>query len=219
MPRWLEVIIAFLCIVVLTPVYFVLALIIYLESPGMPLFFQERIGKGGKPFWIWKFRKMGIHESRDGLGVTLENDKRLTRVGRFLEKLKLDELPQFFNVLKGDLSLVGPRPEIARFTNYYPEKWAIVLSVRPGIAGYALMHRTHENYLYPPDCNDPEGFYIERILPKKLDMEMFYIQNRCFLLDIKILLSITLKLCRSIFQIFFYEFFGISQEITVRKSL
>ena len=145
-------------------------------SPNLASVKTERL------FLMIKFRKMPRHVPKNGKGITTANDIRLTRMGRLLERFKLDELPQFINVLLGNMSIVGPRPEIPRFTAFYPEKWAKILSKRPGIIGYSQIKVPHETDLYPANCLDHEEYYIQNILPEKLDNEIEYIQKKIFFL-------------------------------------
>jgi lipopolysaccharide/colanic/teichoic acid biosynthesis glycosyltransferase len=194
MSRILEVIIVVVLLLLLSPLLILLALAVVIDSPGPPFFRQRRVGIHGTYFWMYKFRKMRNSIPPDGKGITTRNDVRLTRMGKILERFKLDELPQLLNVLKGDMALIGPRPEIPRFTVYYPEKWQEVLKVRPGVIGYSQMIVPHESDLYPPDCVDHEAYYIEHILPDKLDNEIRYTQLRSFALDIQILFQVTCSL-------------------------
>ncbi len=191
MPRWLEFILALLALLILSPLFLVLMAAIVLDSPGWPLFFQRRVGIGGRYFWMIKFRKMPSYVPPDGKGITTRHDVRLTRIGRFLERFKLDELPQIINILLGHMALIGPRPEIPKFTACYPEKWKQVLSIRPGVIGYSQIKHPHETDLYPPGCVDHEKYYVEHILPEKLDHEIEYIANKSLALDLKIFLGVT----------------------------
>lgn len=190
MSRFLEVLLVFFVLVLLFPLIVLICMAVLIESPGNPFFLQERIGKNGKPFLMIKFRKMRCFETCDGIGVTLRNDARFTRVGRWLERFKLDELPQFINVLNGDMSIVGPRPELRKFVQHYPEKWNRVLQIRPGIVGYAQTVNPIESDLYPVSCSDPETYYVECILPEKLDREIRYISNRSLILDFSIVFKV-----------------------------
>ncbi|HOJ61431.1 MAG TPA: sugar transferase [bacterium] len=194
MPRWLEFILALLALFLVSPLFLVLMLAIVLDSPGWPLFFQRRVGINGQYFWMIKFRKMPSYVPPDGKGITTRNDVRLTRVGRFLERFKLDELPQLINVLLGHMALIGPRPEIPKFTAFYPEQWKIVLSVRPGIIGFSQIKHPHETDLYPPGCVDHEKYYVEHILPAKLKEEIEYVGKKSWLLDLKIFGAVTIAL-------------------------
>ena len=194
MPRWLECLIVLFALIILSPVFLLLMLAIVIDSPGWPLFFQRRVGVNGEYFWMIKFRKMHASVPPDGKGITTKHDVRLTRMGRFLERFKLDELPQLINVLLGHMSLVGPRPEIPRFTTYYPEKWKKVLSLPPGVVGYSQIKTPHETDLYPSDCLDHEKYYVENILPDKLDNEIEYIAKKSLWLDLSILLRVSAAL-------------------------
>ncbi len=178
MPRYLECLISIFILILISPLLLIIILAIVIDSPGWPFFFQRRVGKNGKLFWLIKFRKMPVSVPADGKGITTSNDIRLTRMGRFMERLKFDELPQFINIIKGDLALIGPRPELEKFVKYYPEKWEKVLSIRPGVIGYSQGKIPHEADLYPADCMDHEQYYIENILPEKLDNEISYIEKK-----------------------------------------
>lgn len=201
MPRWLERLIAFCALIALSPFLLIVMVAIVLDSPGWPLFLQRRVGRGGQLFWLIKFRKMAASVPVDGKGITTNHDIRLTRMGRLMERFKIDELPQFVNVILGDMSLVGPRPEIPRFTEFYPEKWKKVLSVRPGVVGYSQVRVPHENDLYPPDCFDHEKYYVERILPGKLDDEINYVSRKNTWLDFSILFRVTIALLTKTFTL------------------
>ncbi|MDX9753166.1 MAG: sugar transferase [bacterium] len=194
MPRSIEFLLSLCAILLLSPLFILLMIAIVLDSPGWPFFRQIRVGKNGHLFYMIKFRKMPRYVPKDGKGITTANDIRLTRMGRLLERFKLDELPQFFNVLMGSMSLVGPRPEIPKFTGHYPEKWEKVLSIRPGVVGYSQIKVPHETDLYPPDCLDHEAYYIQHILPEKLENEIEYIQKKSFRFDLSILVKVSLSL-------------------------
>lgn len=193
MNRFFELVIVIPVLIVLMPVYLILACIIMLTSPGNPFFVQPRVGQNRSLFPMLKFRKMAATESTNGIGVTTMHDERLTGIGKWLARFKLDELPQFINVLKGDMALVGPRPELEKFVSHYPELWDKVLQVKPGIIGYAQTYCPHEEELYPEFCSDPEAFYINRILPQKLEMELEYVERRSTWLDLKILVHVSIK--------------------------
>ncbi|MGC9326203.1 MAG: sugar transferase [Candidatus Hinthialibacter sp.] len=194
MPRFLEFFIALIALTLLLPVFLVISMAICLDSRGWPFFRQRRVGRGGAIFWMFKFRKMFSYVPPDGKGITTNHDVRLTRMGRLLERFKLDELPQIINVLLGDIALVGPRPEIERFISYYPEKWEKVLSIRPGLIGYSQIKVPHEGDLYPKNCLDHEKYYIEHILPEKLENEIEYMEKKSLWLDLSILFKVSLSL-------------------------
>lgn len=190
MPNWLERFIALIALILLSPLFLLIMLAIVIDSPGWPFFSQRRVGKDGIYFWMLKFRKMYNFVPKDGKGITTKHDVRLTRMGRYLERFKLDELPQIINVLLGHMALIGPRPEIPRFTVYYPEKWKKVLSIRPGLVGYSQITTPHEMELYPRDCLDHEKYYVESILPDKLDNEIKYVKKKSCLFDISIIFGV-----------------------------
>lgn len=154
--------------------------------PGPIIFLQQRIGLNGKPFYLYKFRSMYIlGEAKIGT-FHAGDTSRITPLGKFLRKTKLDELPQLFNVLKGDMSIVGPRPEVEKWTKVYPEKWAIVHKVKPGITDNAsILFRNEEEIL--KNSPNPEETYKNEILPRKLDLYIDYVNNHSFLGDMKII--------------------------------
>ena len=193
MPRWFEILFASGCLLVLLPFFLIIALLIIIDSAGPIFFRQSRIGKNGKSYEIIKFRKMHIDATSHGAAVTQKNDPRLTRVGRWLERFKLDETPQFINVLLGHMSIVGPRPEVEHYVEFYPEKWKTIHTLRPGVVGYAQTRYPFESDLYPEDCEDPVRFYIQYILPEKLDLEIEYVQRRGFWFDWGVILQIVQK--------------------------
>jgi len=193
MRRFAEIVLTLFVLLLLAPVFIIICTLIVCTSPGNPFFAQTRVGKNGKHFQIYKFRKMDIQEPENGVGVTVLSDRRLNRVGRWLERFKLDELPQFFNVLQGDMAYIGPRPEIPKFVEYYKDKWSIVHSVKPGVLGYAQTICSHEGELYPPNCTDPESFYLQQILPAKLDAEISYVQSKRFWRDLSIFIRVSAK--------------------------
>lgn len=173
-------------LIVLAPLFVLIALAIVLDS-GTPVFYRQvRVGRGRVPFRILKFRSMRPDADRHGR-LTVSNDLRVTRVGSFLRRYKLDELPQFANVLMGQMSLVGPRPEVPEFVDEYsPEDAALVLSVRPGITDNASIEFRNENDLLDAAV-DPKETYIATILPTKLAYYRDYVRQRSFLGDLKIL--------------------------------
>lgn len=169
------------------PLLLLVALTVKLESPGPILFSQERLGKGGKVFRIRKFRKFPAGWTNVGSGVTLSGDARMTRVGRVLEKTKLDELPQLWNIVCGEMSFVGPRPETLRFADLFVGPYRKVLDFTPGVLGpHQVLHRT-ESDLYPADC-DPEAFYREVIFVQKAKMDMEYFSRSTFVDDLLLLM-------------------------------
>jgi lipopolysaccharide/colanic/teichoic acid biosynthesis glycosyltransferase len=172
-------------LICLLPVFAGLALAVIVDN-GPPVFFrQTRVGKNGRPFRIWKFRTMRVGSL--GSVITAAGDGRITRVGAVLRRWKLDELPQLFNVLTGDMSLVGPRPEVAEYVRLEEPLWQAVLQVRPGITDLAsLLYRNEEELLGAAD--DPNAFYRASVLPAKLFLNLAYLRSRCFRLDLRLIL-------------------------------
>ncbi len=176
---------SFLGVLILSPLLILLALIIKVSSSGPAFFMQSRVGRKGKPFKLIKLRTMSLSKEAAKGSFDAGDISRITPFGRFLRKTKLDELPQLFNVLKGDMSLVGPRPEVEQWTRVYPEKWAIVHSVRPGITDYASIHFRNEEEILAASVN-PYETYKNEILPRKLALNIEYVNNQSFLEDLKI---------------------------------
>lgn len=182
--RAFDIVCSLLGLVVLSPLLLVVSLLVAVTSPGGVFFRQERIGKGGKPFRIFKFRSM--RKDNAGLKITTGNDSRITPVGRFLRKSKIDELPQLINVLVGAMSFVGPRPEVADYVSLYTPYQRQVLLVRPGITGLASIRFRNENDLLTAST-DPNRTYIEQIMPRKIDLDLEYIPHASVLYDIKLI--------------------------------
>ena len=182
--RAFDVLCSFLGLTVLSPVLLVVSVLVAVTSPGGVFFRQERIGKDGRPFRIFKFRSM--RKDNAGLKITTGNDSRITPVGRFLRKSKIDELPQLINVLVGDMSFVGPRPEVADYVNLYTPYQRQVLLVRPGITGLASIRFRNENDLLTAS-DDPNRTYVEQIMPRKIDLDLEYIPHASVFYDIKLI--------------------------------
>lgn len=199
--RAFDLVVSGAAVLVLAPLFVVIAVLIKLDSRG-PLFFSQiRVGRDRRRFRIWKFRKMYHDLPQQGPNLTRRRDARLTRIGRLLERTKLDELPQFFNVLVGDMSIIGPRPEIPLFVAQYPEQWDRVLSVKPGIFGPCQLRFRNEAELYPPGCTDLENYYVRHILPVKLAMDAEY-ASRCSLVgDLAILVRAVLTCLLDLFRV------------------
>lgn len=188
--RALDLIVSTVGLVVASPVLGAAALAVRGSSPGPIFFRQERIGLAGKPFRIHKFRTMS--HGAAGLAVSTAHDHRITRVGAVLRRTKLDELPQLIDVLRGDMSLVGPRPEVAKYVAQWPkESRDEILSVRPGITDPASIEMRNESDLLS-EQEDPEGFYIRELLPLKASMYLDYVRTRSLVGDLKIL-ALTIK--------------------------
>jgi lipopolysaccharide/colanic/teichoic acid biosynthesis glycosyltransferase len=171
----------------LTPLFLAIAIAIKLTSRGRVLFRQTRIGRHGRPFSILKFRSMYSGDA-DGSVITVAGDRRVTPLGKFLRRFKLDELPQLWNVFRGEMSLVGPRPEVSAYVAHYTPKQRVVLSVRPGITDPSSLAYRHEETLLEA-ASDPECFYRMHILPDKLARSSAYLQNVTFSGDLRIILQ------------------------------
>ena len=177
MIRLFDILFSFLGIFCLFPFFILIWIIIRLESKGGGFFYQYRVGRNGEEFKLYKFRTMRIGADKGSLITIGGNDSRITRVGYFLRRYKLDELPQLLNVLKGDMSLVGPRPEVSKYVNMYTEEQRKVLTVRPGITDYASIEYVDENFILGK-AQDPERTYVEIIMPNKIMYNMKYINNK-----------------------------------------
>ena len=170
----------------LSPMLLLVALLIVLDSPGLPFFLQERVGKDGKPFYISKFRTMTQARRPGGMQLTAAGDARITRVGQWLRQYKIDELPQLINVLRGEMNLVGPRPEVPKYVRYYSETERRALSVPPGITDLATLYYRNESEELA-EQEDPEAYYIESILPRKLALNLAYLDRRFAVTDAAVL--------------------------------
>lgn len=194
--RLLDVVAAIVGLVFLSPVFAAAALAIRLDSPGPVFYRQERIGRHGRPFRIVKFRSMTHDTDRGSNHVTVAGDPRITRVGAFLRKTKIDEFPQLINVLLGQMSLVGPRPEVAQFVELYDERQRRVLDVLPGITSTAsIAYRDEEHQLSSSD--DPGATYLHDIMPKKLEMNLTYIERENVVRDVGVILRTLATVWRS----------------------
>ena len=176
--RSVDFVIAACCLIFFSPLAIACAIAIRLED-GLPVIYrQERIGLHGKPFFIYKFRSMKIDAEKDGPDLLeIKGDPRLTKVGRFLRMHHLDELPQLWNVFIGDMSLVGPRPEVKKYTDLYTEEQKQVLHVRPGITDWASIKYVDENKILG-ESKTPDEAYVNLIMPNKIKLNMVYIQNQ-----------------------------------------
>ena len=192
--RAMDIVLSAAALAVLWPLLLLIALAVVIDDPGPVFYRQVRIGRGGKPFRIFKFRSMRADNA--GPQITVGADERITRSGRFIRAYKLDELPQLLNVLLGDMSIVGPRPEVPRYVALYPaDVRDEVLSVRPGMTDWASVQYRSESALLA-QSPDPERTYVETVLPAKLALCQQYVRERSLLLDLKIIamtLGILLK--------------------------
>ena len=200
MRRLIDIVIALLILPILCPVFALVSLAIVFESVGSPFYGGWRIGKGGKAFRMWKFRTMVSKADRIGGAITTRNDPRITHVGAFLRKTKLDELPQFFNLLLGDLTLIGPRPEAPGIVKKYTPEQRRILDVKPGITGPTQLRYTILEAETITENEDPERFYIERLLNDKLCQDLDYIHKRTFLSDCRVVLQTVVLMARALRQ-------------------
>ncbi|WP_195263771.1 sugar transferase [Clostridium sp. 1001275B_160808_H3] len=179
-------------IIILSPILLIVAIAIKIDSKGNILFMQKRIGKNGVPFYIYKFRTMVSDAEKIGKQITVGKDNRITKVGAFLRKYKIDELPQLFNVLKGDMSLVGPRPEVPKYVDLYTESEKRVLEVRPGITDLASLRYKDENDILG-NVDNPEEYYINVIMKDKLKLNLEYIEKSNLIFDISLIFKTIIK--------------------------
>ena len=186
--RLFDILISLLVIILILIPVGIIALAIKLDSKGPVFYRQERLGKDKKPFYIIKFRTMMVGADKNLDNLTVKNDPRITRVGGFLRKWKIDELPQFFNVLAGDMSLVGPRPETPKMVGLYDNYYDVIFAVRPGITDYASIEFRNESDYYN-SIEASEKIYLEKILPIKIDLKLKYIEHLSIKNDILILLN------------------------------
>jgi lipopolysaccharide/colanic/teichoic acid biosynthesis glycosyltransferase len=191
--RALDIVGAAAGLLVLAPVFAVVAVLIKLDSPGPVIFRQQRIGRGFRPFWIYKFRTMVQDAPARGALVTVGQDPRITRIGRLLRQSKIDELPQLWNVLTGDMALVGPRPEVPRYVELFRRDYEEILRVRPGLTDLASLKYSDEAAVLG-QSEDPEGEYLRRLLPDKVRLAKEYIQRSSIGYDIRLIGRTMVKL-------------------------
>lgn len=184
--RLMDIVISGCALLVLWPLLLLIALAIKLDDPGPVFYRQVRVGRGGREFRIFKFRTMVVDADKKGLAITVGRDSRITRVGAFLRKTKLDELAQLLNVLAGEMSFVGPRPEVPKYVGLYTPYQRQVLLVRPGITDYASIAYRNENDLLE-GAQDPERLYIEEIMPAKIELNMKYLHEISPLADLRLI--------------------------------
>jgi len=187
----LDLTISMIGIIMLSPIFILLAFWIKIDSRGSVFYKQMRVGKNNYDFLLYKFRSMKTGSDKKGLITIGDNDARITKPGYFIRKYKLDELPQLFNVVKGDMSLVGPRPEVRKYVNLYNADQLRVLSVKPGITDLASIKYRNESALLAQSAN-PNETYVSEILPEKLRLNLKYINKQSFLSDIRLIL-LTIK--------------------------
>lgn len=195
MKRFFDITVSLIILLLFFPIGLLVSLAILFESRGGVFYFQERIGKNGVPFKLWKFRSMRKDADKAGKLTVGMKDPRITRSGIFIRKYKLDEFPQFINVLKGEMSIVGPRPEVKEYVDLYTEEQRKILKVKPGITDLASLEYFKENELLGKSDN-PQKTYIEEIMPAKIELNKKYISNPTIGADIKIMWQTFLKIIR-----------------------
>lgn len=188
MKRAFDVFASGLGLILLSPLFIILAILIKLDSPGPVFYRQVRVGRGNKDFRLFKFRSMRVGSDKKGLITVGGRDPRVTRSGYYIRKYKLDELPQLINVFIGDMSLVGPRPEVRKYVDLYTPEQMHVLDVRPGITDLASIRYRNENELLE-QAEDPEKFYRVVVMQDKLKLNLEYISKHSFWFDIKLIFS------------------------------
>lgn len=193
--RAFDVVMSSIGLIVLSPFFLIISLLIKMDSKGPVLFKQERVGRYEKNFKILKFRTMVTDAEKKGAQITVGRDSRITRVGHLLRKSKLDELPQLINVFKGDMSLVGPRPEVPKYTQYYNKVQKKIFEIRPGITDYASIKYRDENEILALS-SEPEKTYIEEIMVDKLNLNLEYLQKRSVFIDIRIIFDTLYKIIK-----------------------
>ena len=193
--RLLDIMLSLLGLLFLLPIFLILAVWIKFDSQGSIFFRQIRVGKDGKDFRIYKFRTMIVSAEKMGIITIGERDPRITNSGYFLRKYKLDELPQLINVLKGEMSFVGPRPEVRKYVEMYNHEQLKILTVKPGITDYASIEYINEDEILGKS-SDPEKTYIEEIMPQKIKYNMKYINNKTVIEYFKIIFLTIIKIIK-----------------------
>jgi lipopolysaccharide/colanic/teichoic acid biosynthesis glycosyltransferase len=195
MKRLFDIVVSSLILLIFLPLGLLISLSILLESKGGVFYWQERIGKNGVSFRMLKFRSMRPEADKAGKLTVGMRDPRITRSGYFIRKYKLDEFPQFINVLKGEMSIVGPRPEVKEFVDLYTVEQQRILSVKPGITDYASLEYFKENELLGK-AEDPRKTYVDEIMPAKIELNMKYLNNPGIIQDLGIMWSTFVKMVR-----------------------
>ncbi|MFG0335618.1 MAG: sugar transferase [Maioricimonas sp. JB049] len=193
MKRLFDITFATLGLILLSPLLLIVAVLVKATSAGPVFFCQERMGRGFQTFWIYKFRTMVVDAPRLGGQITAGRDPRITTVGRFLRATKTDEFPQLFNVLRGDMSFVGPRPEVPRYVEQFRDDYAELLTVRPGITDIASLKYRHESELLG-SSSDPESTYVNEVLPDKIALGKEYLQRQSLGLDLQLIIKTVLRM-------------------------
>lgn len=191
--RTFDIIASFFGIIICLPFIIIISFLIIIDSKGGVFYKQNRVGKNNKDFLLHKFRTMKSGSERKGLITVGEKDNRITGIGYFLRKFKLDELPQLINVIKGDMSIVGPRPEVRKYVEMYDAEQLKVLSVRPGLTDYSSIEYINENEILGK-VENPEEVYINEIMPAKLKLNLKYIEEKNIAIDLKIIFKTFIRI-------------------------
>lgn len=186
MKRLMDLFLSLLALILLSPFLIIISILVLFSGPGGIIYKQVRVGKDEKHFKLWKFRSMIPNADKKGQLTVGGRDPRITRIGYFLRKYKLDELPQLVNILKGDMSIIGPRPEVPKYVAMYSTDQKRVLSVRPGLSDYASLEYINENEVLEKH-DDPEKGYIKEVMPKKLELNLRYISDQSVKTDLKLM--------------------------------
>jgi len=195
MKRLFDIVFSLLGLMLTTPILLILAILIKREDGG-PVFYRGvRVGLHGNPFRIFKFRTMVVNAEKIGGSSTADDDPRITKIGKFIRKYKLDELPQLINVLKGEMSFVGPRPEVQHYVNMYTNEEKAILNVKPGITDWASMWNSDEGAILA-GSTDAEKTYMEKIRPEKIRLQLKYVKERSFWVDVIIVFQTLFKLVK-----------------------
>ena len=195
MKRLFDIVFSLLGLMLTTPILLILAILIKREDGG-PVFYRGvRVGLHGNPFRIFKFRTMVVNAEKIGGSSTADDDPRITKIGKFIRKYKLDELPQLINVLKGEMSFVGPRHEVQHYVNMYTNEEKAILNVKPGITDWASMWNSDEGAILA-GSTDAEKTYMEKIRPEKIRLQLKYVRKRSFFVDLKIIFQTLFKLVK-----------------------
>ena len=193
--RLFDIIFSFIGLIILLPILLIIAIGIKIDSKGAVFYRQTRVGRHNQDFKIFKFRTMFVGSDNKGLLTLGDNDNRVTKIGYYLRKYKLDELPQLINVFIGNMSFVGPRPEVRKYVDYYSEEDLQIFKIKPGITDYASIAFRNEAELLKAAA-DPEKLYVEDIMPKKIALNKKYINNNSLIADIKIIIKTILIIIR-----------------------
>lgn len=193
--RTFDFLMSMIGILFLSPIFIIISIAIVIDSKGGVFYKQERIGRGRIPFKLLKFRSMQTGSDKKGLLTVGSNDSRVTKTGLFIRKYKLDELPQLFNIFMGDMSFVGPRPEVKKYVDLYTDEQLKVLNVRPGLTDYASLAYFDENELLSKSAN-PEETYIQQVMPAKLRLNFKYLEKQGFSTDIGLIFRTIKRIIR-----------------------